>query len=56
MQVFGKLLERTEKELRDIVAACDGLAVSRAAGARSTTPFPNSTDAASPNSTRVEGD
>lgn len=44
MQVFGTLPEGTEKELRGILAACDGLAVSRAAGARSTTPFPNSTD------------
>jgi len=44
MQVFGTLPEGTVKDLRDIVAACDGLAVSRTAGARSTTPFPNSTD------------
>ena len=44
MQVFGKLSPATEMDLQSLLAECEGISVSRTATARSSNPFPSSTD------------
>ena len=44
MRMFGSVGPQDEQDLRDLIGSLDGLAVARSGEARSTTPFPKSTD------------
>lgn len=44
LRVFGKLTPEVRRELDSLLDEASGLRVARAQGARSATPFPNSTD------------